>query len=87
MALHEGIALEYPMVQSVNRLDRLHLTVCPYVLDSSILAEDIMIGVQGQPESATTMIAERKGQLEGGKSVYPVRGCMNDCVFNSCDLC
>jgi hypothetical protein len=84
--LYEDIALEYPVVQSIDRLNRQDLTVCPYILDSSVLAEDVMIGAEGQPDLATTMMAKRKGQLEGRKSIDPVGGCVNDCFFKSCDL-
>lgn len=80
--LYESIALEYPVVQTINRFDGVYLSIGAYMLYRSIFAEDIMVGAEHQPDLLVPFV-EQEGKFEGRKGVYPVRRSMNDRIFNA----
>jgi hypothetical protein len=80
--LYESIALEYPVVQTVNRFDGVDLPIGSYVLYRGIFAEDVVVGAEDQPDLLVPFV-EQEGKLEGREGVYPVRRSMNDSIFNA----
>ncbi len=78
---HEGVALEYPVVEPVDGLDR-DAAVGADVLHRGAVGDDVVVGRQREPHLAR---ADGEGQLERRVRVYAARLRVYDGLVDAAD--